>query len=60
MRSPKPWYRKQNKTWYVEIGGKQVNLGRDKREAHEKFRRMNYRPGQQVHTVRDIIDAYWN
>jgi hypothetical protein len=27
--SSKPWYRKLNKTWYVELGGKQVRLSKD-------------------------------
>ena len=26
IRVPKPWFRNQNKTWYVEIGGNQINL----------------------------------
>ena len=34
--SSKPWYRKQNKTWYFKFGGKQVRLSRDKAEAKRK------------------------
>lgn len=64
MRAPKPWFRKQNKTWYVEIGGKQVNLGKDKRLATEKFRKLmaDYRPGAATsrHTVRQVVQAYWD
>ena len=47
MRTPKPSYRKQNKTWYAEIGGTQTNLGKDKRLATEEFRKLraDYRPG---------------
>ena len=63
MRAPKPWFRKQNKTWYVEIGGRQVNLGKDKRLANEKFRKLmaDYRPGTVTsrHTVRQVGQAYW-
>ena len=27
---PKPWYRKSRNVWYVEIDGKQHNLGPDR------------------------------
>ena len=33
---PKPFYRKSRKTWYVQISGRQVNLGQDRTDA---FRR---------------------
>jgi integrase len=36
----KPWQRKQNGIWYVTIGGQQINLGRDKKEAHDQWHRM--------------------
>ena len=29
MREPKPFFRKQTRTWYVQIGKKQHNLGPD-------------------------------
>ncbi|MEZ5944369.1 MAG: tyrosine-type recombinase/integrase [Planctomycetaceae bacterium] len=36
-RPNKPWFRKSNKTWYVWHDGRQVNLGKDKKAAHQKF-----------------------
>ncbi|MCA9211925.1 MAG: tyrosine-type recombinase/integrase [Planctomycetales bacterium] len=39
-RPSKPWFRKQNKTWYVEIGGKQHNLGKDKVTAEQTFHEL--------------------
>jgi integrase len=33
MRQPKPFYRKQTKSWYVQLGKKQHNLGSDKTAA---------------------------
>lgn len=30
MRRPKPFFRKFTKSLYAQIGGKQINLGRDK------------------------------
>jgi integrase len=38
--SSKPWYRKQNKTWYVEINGQQVRLSKDKAEAKRKWLKL--------------------
>jgi integrase len=38
--SSKPWFRKQNKTWYVEINGTQVRLSKDKAEAKRKWLKL--------------------
>jgi hypothetical protein len=35
--SSKPWYRKQNETWYVDFGKKPVRLSKDKAEAKWKW-----------------------
>lgn len=40
MRQPKPWYRQQTGTWYVEINGKQVRLGKDETEAWREYHRL--------------------
>ena len=40
MREPKPFFRKFTKSWYVEIRGKQINLGRDKDKAWAKYRQL--------------------
>jgi hypothetical protein len=40
MRIPKPFFRKQTKTWYVQIGKKQHNLGPDEEAAKEKYGRL--------------------
>jgi hypothetical protein len=37
MREPKPFFRKQTGTWYVQIGKKQHNLGRDEQVAKQKY-----------------------
>ena len=33
----KPWYRKEKKTWYVQIDRKQVRLSKDKAEAMRMY-----------------------
>jgi integrase len=37
MRIPQPYWRKQARTWYVQLGKKQIRLGRNKKEAFEKY-----------------------
>ena len=34
------WLRKQNKTWYVNHRGRQINLGKDKAAAEKQFYRL--------------------
>ena len=40
MRQPKPWYRKSTRSWCVQIGRKQVRLGRDQRQAWVKYHEL--------------------
>lgn len=37
MREPKPFFRKQTRSWYVQVGKEQINLGRDKEAAWEEY-----------------------
>jgi integrase/recombinase XerC len=37
---PKPFYRKPRKRWYVELDGRQINLGPDKDAAFVEYRRL--------------------
>jgi hypothetical protein len=39
-RPRKPWFRKQTKCWYVEIDGKQHNLGNDKENALREYHKL--------------------
>lgn len=36
----KPWYRECRKTWYVNLHGKQINLGPDRAEAFREYARL--------------------
>ncbi|MCA9028588.1 MAG: hypothetical protein KDA86_25490 [Planctomycetaceae bacterium] len=53
-RPRKPWLRKSNKCWYVEIDGKQVNLGRNKTAAHRRFHALMAEPIATVPNGPDI------
>ena len=37
---PKPFFRKPRGRWYVQLNGKQVNLGPDKDEAFRKYHEL--------------------
>ncbi|HEY1785186.1 MAG TPA: hypothetical protein VGG30_06535 [Pirellulales bacterium] len=37
MRQPKPFFRKQTQSWYVQLNGKQINLGKNEAEALKKY-----------------------
>lgn len=45
-RPKKPWFRKSNKRWYVWFDGKQVNLGPDKKQAHQQFHELMAQPAE--------------
>jgi len=36
-KEPKPFFRKFTQTWYLQLGGKQINLGRDKKAAWDEY-----------------------
>lgn len=40
MRQPKPFYREQTKSFYVQLRGKQHNLGRDEKAAWAKYHEL--------------------
>ncbi len=61
MRQPKPFFRKQTKSWYVQIGKRQINLGKNKKEAWAKYHeimaeKVDFEYSQA--TVAQLLDAY--
>ena len=59
MRTPKPWFRSANATWYVCIDGKQHNLGKNEAKARDKCRELLNVGIKGDHTVRQVLQAYW-
>lgn len=47
-RTPKPWYRKDRKAWFVTINGERHNLGSDREDAHKQFHEMMAKPANPV------------
>jgi integrase len=41
VREAKPWYRKSNDSWYVEVGGKQVRLAKGKANRAEAVKQFH-------------------
>jgi integrase len=61
MRQPKPWFRKSTKTWYVQLDGRQVPLGKDKEEALRKYHQLmsgRRGSGQTVRRVDELFDEF--
>lgn len=59
---PKPFFRKSRKLWYVQIDGKQINLGPDEELAFLKYHQLMGQPKKRP-VARDdslpfIIDAF--
>jgi integrase len=40
MREPKPFFRIQTQSWYVQFGKQQIPLGRDREAAWEKYHKL--------------------
>jgi hypothetical protein len=59
---PKPWFRKSRDVWYVEIDGRQHNLGPDRKAAFDRYHQLMRRPQREapisVDSVAAIFDAF--
>lgn len=60
MQFSKPWFRKQNKTWYVTINGKQRLLGKDKEKALEEYAKLIGNQHEPEDNVRRLLNKYWD
>jgi integrase len=60
-RTPRPWYWKARRSWFVTLDGKRHNLGPDKAAAHDRFHELMSQPQKRVirsDSVLAIIDAF--
>lgn len=57
---PKPWFRPSRRTWYVQLDGKQHNLGPDKDQAFERYHElMRSRPKEADCSLAvGVLDAF--
>lgn len=60
MREAKPWFRKSTRSWYVQLDGRQVPLGKDKQEAKQKYHQLmdGRRNGHTVNRVDELLDDF--
>ena len=61
MKQPKPFFRAFTRSWYVQIGNRQINLGRDRKVAWEKYHQLmanREAVGAQLTTVAQLFDVY--
>jgi len=63
MRKPRPFFRKQTKSWYVQLGKQQVNLGKDKELAWARYHELmlNHQRDASIQddTVAALVEAHW-
>jgi integrase len=60
-RTPKPWWRKERRSWFVMLDGRQVNLGPNRGEAFRRFHQLMTQPRPRKvpgESVLGVIDAY--
>lgn len=57
---PKPFYRASRLLWYVQIDGKQINLGPDKQQAFDRYHKLmqGRLRGVQDEAVVAVLDAF--
>jgi len=58
---PKPYFRKSRGLWYVQIDGRQINLGRDRDDAFQQYHRLMGEPRQRhvaSGSLVGVIDAF--
>jgi integrase len=64
MRFPKPFFRTSKKSWYLQLGKRQVSLGADRDKAFEHYRRLLLHETGQLpsaepaSTVGEIFDLF--
>lgn len=46
-RTPKPWWRKDRKSWFVTFAGRRFNLGRDRDKAFKLFHELMARAARE-------------
>ena len=60
-RTPKPWFWKARRAWFVTIDGSRICLGREKQEAVTRFHQLMAQPQQRQvssQSVAALADAF--
>ncbi|MCG8450367.1 MAG: hypothetical protein MI725_12430 [Pirellulales bacterium] len=60
-RRPRPFFRRQTQSWYVQLDGRQINLGCDRDAAWDKYNEVmaeRHRDANPGMTVAELLDEY--
>jgi len=57
-RTPKPWYWRERRSWFVTIRGERQNLGPDKKEAYQAFHVLMGKPPEEPRVRGDAVVAF--
>ncbi|SMP77076.1 Site-specific recombinase XerD [Neorhodopirellula lusitana] len=60
MRQPKPFYRKSKQAWYVQVGKRQVSLGKDEKQAWKRYHQVmaENEPIKDNTTIETLFERY--
>ncbi|MEM0925965.1 MAG: tyrosine-type recombinase/integrase [Planctomycetota bacterium] len=59
-RQPQPFYRRSKNAWYLQLGKRQISLGKDKLEAWKKYHKImaENEPVRETATVEMLFERY--
>jgi hypothetical protein len=57
---PRPWFRNSRRLWYVEIDGKQHNLGADRAQAFQRYHELMGRAPEQREVAADSVSGVFD
>jgi integrase len=57
MRKPKPYLRKQTKTWYLQLGKRQIRLSQNKEEAFQKYHEIMLNQSAYTSTLTNVLEV---
>src|SRR5262245_2181537 len=55
MRFPKPFFRKAKQAWYLQLGGRQISLGKDRDEAFRRYQEIMLHERGQIAAPDDAL-----
>lgn len=61
MRIAKPFYRRAKKSWYLQLGKRQISLAKDRKKAFEKWKQMLLHEGLATDpclTIEELCDRF--
>ncbi len=59
-REPKPFFRKSKNAWYLQLGTRQISLGRDKKEAWTRYHQImaDNQPLRETATIEMLFERF--